>query len=220
MTVCACVPYPSVMPAFAQIHLGDLPTWLAGLGTVGTLGAALWQIGVERKRRHEREAQEREERHRAQARLVAAVIGPEEPAEDQFKDVEILGRTGVDLINGSAEPVYRLVVAIVNIQGTSPQTIERWIEAQQQAQDRSELLSVPITTASILPGGVHRIWVRGIGWGRVLSGRRAAEVAFTDRAGSHWIRRATGQLEELAEDPIFHYLKYGPHDLQTPERLT
>ena len=73
------VPYASVMLDIAQIHLGDLPTWLAGLGTVGTLGAALWQIGSERKRRIEREAQEREEWHQAQARLIAAVIGPEEP---------------------------------------------------------------------------------------------------------------------------------------------
>ena len=66
------------MVATAEIHLGDLPTWLAALGTVGALGAALWQISTERKRRHEREEQQREERHLAQARLIAAVIGPEE----------------------------------------------------------------------------------------------------------------------------------------------
>jgi hypothetical protein len=120
------------------------------------------------------------------------------------------------LINGSAEPVYRLVIAIVNIQGTSPATIESWLEYRE----RDPMKNVaPITTASILPSGVHRVWIQGIGWGQVLSGRHAAEVAFTDRAGSHWIRRGTGQLEELAEDPIFHYLKYGPHELQTPERL-
>jgi hypothetical protein len=124
MTVCACVPYPSVMPAFGQIHLGDLPTWLAGLGTVGTLGAALWQIGAERKRRHEREAQEREERHRAQARLISAVVGPEEESGGWA----VPERTGIDLINGSPEPVYRLVVAIVSVQGAGMQTIERWLE--------------------------------------------------------------------------------------------
>ena len=90
------MPYASVMFDIAQIHLGDLPTWLAGLGTVGTLGAALWQIGSERKRRIEREVQEREERRQAQARLIAAVIGPEEPSDK----AAILGRTGVDLING------------------------------------------------------------------------------------------------------------------------
>jgi hypothetical protein len=103
------LPYSSVILASAQIHLDDLPTWLAALGTVGALGAALWQIGAERRRRHEREAQEREERHKARARPIAAVIGPEEYAgAGAGRD-----QTGIDLINGSPEPVYRLVVAIV-----------------------------------------------------------------------------------------------------------
>jgi len=101
------------MLANAQIQLGDLPAWFAALGTVGTLGAALWQISAERQRRHEREAQERQERHRAQARLIAAVYDPEEYAESRNAEGN---RTGIELINGSPEPVYRLV-AIVNIQG-------------------------------------------------------------------------------------------------------
>jgi hypothetical protein len=80
----------------------------------------------------------------------------------------------------------------------------------------------PITTASILPGGTYRVWIDKVGWGRIINGRLGAEVAFTDRAGSHWIRRATGQLEELAIAPLEYFKKwnmYGPHDLQTPQRL-
>lgn len=42
------MPYASVMVATTQIQLGDLPTWLAALGTVGALGAVLWQISTER----------------------------------------------------------------------------------------------------------------------------------------------------------------------------
>jgi hypothetical protein len=204
------------MLATADIQLGDLPTWLAGVGTVGTLGAALWQIGAERKRRHEREAQEREERHLAQARLISAVMGPEEPPTKGRP--EILGRTGIDLINGSPEPVYRLVVAIVSIQGAGMRTIEQWLEYRDRRPYTDN--AMPITTASILPSGNHRIWIQGTGWGRFLAGRNGAEVAFTDRAGSHWIRHAMGQLEELAGDPISHYLGAGPHDLVIPERLT
>jgi hypothetical protein len=202
-----------MMLATAQIHLGDLPTWLAALGTVGALGAALWQIGAERKRRHEREAQEREERHRAQARLIAATFGPEDHSGP--------GRTGIELINGSPEPVYRLVVTIVRIQGAgSPATIEGWLEYRDRNREKHYpgLAPTPVTTASILPNGRHLVWIDGI-WGRGLGERHGAEVAFTDRAGSHWIRRATGQLDELTEDPITHYLGAGPHDLQTPERL-
>jgi hypothetical protein len=151
--------YASVMLAAGHVDLGDLPTWLASVGTVGALGAALWQISAERRRRHEREAQEREERHRAQARLIAAVMGPEERSDK----AAILGRTGVDLINGSAEPVYRIVIAIVTAQGLEPETIESWLEIRNR--DPLKRSSVPITTASILPSGLHRVWIRGTGWG-------------------------------------------------------
>ncbi len=112
----------SLVLASTQIHLGDVPTWLAGVGTVGTLGAALWQISAERRHRIEQEKREYEERHRAQAKLIAAIIGPEEHGE-----TPALGRIAVELINSSAEPVYRLVIAIVNIQGTSSKTIEEWL---------------------------------------------------------------------------------------------
>ena len=182
-------------------------------------GAALWQIGAERNRRHGREEQEAEERHLAQARRIAAVLGPEErPAKGQ---PDILGRTGIDLINSSPEPVYRLVVAIVDIQGAgTARTIEGWLEYRDREREtyRPGLASAPITTVSILPGGTCRAWINGV-WGGGLGVRHGAEVAFTDRAGSHWVRRATGQLEELAADPITHYLGAGPHDLGVPDRL-
>lgn len=169
------MPYASVMLATAQIHLGDLPTWLAAVGTVGALGAAFWQIGAERRRRHEREAQEHEERHRAQARLIAAVLGPEEHGGIGSRASD---RTGIELINGSPEPVYRLLVAIVRIQGAGyPSSIESWLEREEEEREKRQhwtkedygkywpLLTVPITTASILPSGRYRVWLQGI-WGR------------------------------------------------------
>jgi hypothetical protein len=202
--------------------MGDLPTWLAAGGTVGALGAAFWQIRTERQARLTREQQDRDERHREQARLVAAALGPIErpPSQESGKPSVLQGRTAVDLINGSAEPVYRVVAAIVGIQGTLPRTLEDWLETRERMPSQSGIPEpIPATTASILPGGSYRVWIRGIGWWGVLSGRGAAEVAFTDRAGTHWIRRANGQLEELPEDPITRYLGLGPHEFQTPERL-
>lgn len=179
------------------------------------------QIGVlepqalELKASLEQREREAAERSLAQARLISAILGPEErpPGKDP-----ILGRSAVDLINSSPEPVYRLVIGIVFIQGAGPKTIEDRLDLRDKSDEKYQ--AVPITTASILPPGTHRIWIHGTGWSAILSGRGGAEVAFTDRAGRHWIRRATGELEELPEDPIYHYLKYGPHDLQTPERLT
>jgi hypothetical protein len=179
------------------------------------------QIGVlepqalELKASLEQREREAAERSLAQARLISAILGPEErpPGEDP-----ILGRSAVDLINSSPEPVYRLVIGIVFIQGAGPKTIEDRLDLRDKSDEKYQ--AVPITTASILPPGTHRIWIHGTGWSAILSGRGGAEVAFTDRAGRHWIRRVTGELEELPEDPIYHYLKYGSHDLQTPERLT
>jgi hypothetical protein len=80
----------------------------------------------------------------------------------------------------------------------------------------------PVTTVSILPSGLHRVWIRGTGWHRILSGRTGVEIAFTDRARAHWIRRATGELHKLPKPPLEYFQAlgfYGPHDLQTPERV-
>jgi hypothetical protein len=41
-----------------------------------------------------------------------------------------------------------------------------------------------------------------------MAGRLAAEVAFTDREGSHWIRRATGRLEELPQEPLEYFQQW------------
>ena len=161
-------------------------------------------------------------RHREQARHISAVLGPlERPANPEPGARSVLhGRTAVDLINSSPEPVYNLVIAIVGIQGTLPRTIEGWLEMRDRYRsEQGTPEPIPVTTASILSSGTYRVWIRGTGWWGVLSGRGAAEIGFTDRDGCHWIRRASGQLEELSEDPIHYYLKHGPHELQTPERL-
>jgi hypothetical protein len=159
---------------------------------------------------------DREQRHRDQARLISAVVGPEEESGGWA----VPERTGIDLINSSPEPVYRLVVAIVSVQGAGMPTIERRLEYQNREKDIFKRPQAPITTASILPSGTYRVWIAGRHLGVAAYLRYGAEVAFTDRAGSHWIRRATGQLEELPEDPILHYLGRGPHDLHIPERAT
>jgi hypothetical protein len=78
----------------------------------------------------------------------------------------------------------------------------------------------PVMTVSIVPPGKHVVWVEGIGWSGHLSGRSGAEIAFTDRAGIHWVRRASGQLEELPESPYKFFAQFGlftPYQLQTPE---
>lgn len=201
------------------VSWGDVPTWVAAVGTVGTLAAGLWQIGSERSRRIAADERLREERRREQARLVAAYMGeqdkpakpPESPADDQ-------GRSAFYLTNNSPEPVYSVVVGMVFVQGAGPRSLEDMLELNHAQYGRRG----PVTTVSILPGGLYRVWISGVGWHRILSGRAGVEIAFTDAAGAHWIRRAGGALEELAESPL-DYLQqwhfHGPHDFQTPERV-
>ena len=124
--------YALVMLASADIHLGDLPTWFAAVGTVGALGAALWQIGSERRRRHQREVFD-------QARRIAAVVGPDKPPEEEGQQ----GWRGIDLSNGSDEPVYRLLVAMVAIQGDDPHTIEEDPSSIGSIGNRSGQVSTP-----------------------------------------------------------------------------
>jgi hypothetical protein len=211
----------------AGLHLGDFPTWVAAVGTVGALVAALIQINTERERRHALEARDAQERHLAQARLISAFLGVEEtrgrpgPAQAQPAEPQNpwAGRTAIYLVNGSDEPVYEPVVGLVAIQGAAPRRMEDWFRARES---NPNLLGVPVTTASVLPPGQSRVWIQGAGWSQHLSGRSGAEVAFTDRAGSHWIRHANGRLEELATSPFDHFGSVGltaPYELQTPERL-
>lgn len=75
-----------------KLQFGDLPTWVAAIGTVGALSAALFQINTERKARW---AQER----RSQAAHVSA-----------WPDVRRGIPSTVILMNHSEEPVYEVVV--------------------------------------------------------------------------------------------------------------
>ena len=179
------------------------PGWvaLAGVGTVGTLIAALYQLSSQRRRREQ-------EQHREQARLIAGWVGRGDKEAD---------RTPLFLANGSPEPVYNVVCTIVNVQGAAPRTGEEWRRVAKQSEP--DHLRTPITTATILPPGRWQVWIAGYGWHQRLSGRVSAEVAFTDRAGSHWVRRANGDLEELTEPPFKHFALVGPYELVTPDPI-
>jgi hypothetical protein len=81
---------------------------------------------------------------------------------------------------------------------------------------RQDYRPVPVITVSILPPGKSVVWIQGTGWSGHLSGRSAAEITFTDRAGVHWVRRGGGQLIELSENP---YKYFGRHGLTAPYEL-
>lgn len=181
------------------IGAGDAPTWIAAIGTIGAFATGFWQIANERRRRVAEERERRKERHREQARLVSAYKGEEEgpvgqkPGEPSERD----GQTSFYLANNSAEPVYSVVVGLVFIQGAGPRSIEDMLDLNRNQFHRQG----PVTTVSILPGGLYRVQIAGTGWHRTMSGRAGVEIAFTDRAGTSWIRRAGGELGELPPKP-------------------
>ena len=69
----------------------------------------------------------------------------------------------------------------------------------------------------MIPPGRYRTIVSG-NWG-ILSGRPGAELAFTDRAGVHWMRASDGTLSEIPQPATAYYGIDGPYDWETPEEV-
>lgn len=103
----------------------------------------------------------------------------------------------VTLANGSAVPVYQAVVFVVAQRGRDPATAEVIARAAEQDDAESGLYRL----FAVLPPGR---WVIGCFWSAGMLRLPVAEIAFTDAAGLHWIRRASGELQPLATDPVSH----------------
>lgn len=230
------------------VQWGDVATWVASVGTVLAVVVALIQVARERRARLAAEARDRADRHLAHARLISAWLGPAEavPAEQHVNygagdaDWMYNYRTPIYIHNSSAEPIYEVVTGIVFIQGAgAPRALEDMLSFRQRRRSESaELVAKgvegaegelrafqrdPITTVGIVPPGTWRVWIGGKGWTSILSGRGGVDVAFVDRAGVSWVRRAMGQLDELSARPLEHFGKhglYGPYQFQTPEDAT
>lgn len=80
--------------------LGDIATWVSGIGIVSTFIIGFIQINNERKFRKEKERRE-------QAVHISAFIFKETPA-----------KTTISLLNLSSEPVYEVIVSISVFEGT------------------------------------------------------------------------------------------------------
>jgi hypothetical protein len=156
---------------------------LAAGGTVGAFAAALWQIKQERDARKRLESEVRQRERRAQAQRISAW-----PASERE------GQTIIALLNRSEEPVYRAVVTLVFIQGAAPATAKDVYELGRSEYGR---------TLSLIPPGRHETCVAG-GWGG-MSVRPGTELAFSDRAGVHWLRAADGTLTEIPKPPVEYY---------------
>ena len=174
-------------------HLTAWATAAAAVGTVGTLTFALYQLAGERRRRRAAEGV-------AQAQLVSGWIG-----SDWMHQTATTERQRIELLNASGEPVHRAVVHLVFIQG-GPRT-GRQMDQEHQGRFREALLVIPPGRYYVeVPAAFHH-----------MHRRHGVELAFTDRAGVHWLRASDGRLEEIEQAPTDYYGLSLPIDWASPE---
>ena len=170
------------------------PGLAAPLGTVAAVSLAL--LGVLRQRRIENRRDRREH-----AESISAWIAEERPPDD----IEATGGTSVQLENASQHLAYEVVVFQVYIQGAGPRTGEDWriVLNRREKPTTPRFRENPFAVLGVLQPGRS---VADLDWlSSIMQGRLAVEVAFTDRAGQHWIRRSTGHLAEISQSPIDYY---------------
>lgn len=120
-------------------------------------------------------------------------------------------RSVLALSNHSDEPVYDAVVVLVLIQGAGARTGEEIAKSDH-------LIHAYVRRLAVVPPGLWQVEVEA-GWGGMYRAP-GAEVAFTDRAGVHWVRRATGSLQEIDTPADDHYHLPRPMPVTLPQPLT
>lgn len=172
------------------IHLGDLPGWLGAVGTVAAVSLALYQVSKERSAREADKRETAAADRRRQARQISAWYAGDAMGSN--------GDTLMYIVNSSDQPVYEAVAWLVIAQGAGPKQGEDYAEGtgdKDHHHYRRTFLNIPpgrwsITFPTSWPGMFRQPGI---------------EIAFTDSAGSHWIRRANGGLEQITKSPFNHY---------------
>lgn len=175
------------------MELGDLATWLTGLATSGAWAVALITLHRGRRAREASDAERQDGERREQATKISAWHGG-----SRSEDIDDLVA-----LNASDVPVYNVVVSMVFAQGAAA----RLGEEVQNPDDH--------ICCAILPPGKWWVPAPG-GWGGMYR-HPAAEIAFTDATGLHWVRRGDGTLEELKDSPFDHFKISRPISLRTAE---
>ena len=166
--------------------------WVAGLALVAAAGWVTSVVFAVRRDRKE-EHVDAEAECRAQAERVSAWPGPSADPQP------------VALLNHSDEPVYEAVATFVFIDGSGP----------TRGEEVTPELAARRIRVGVIPPGRWRVCVDGE-WNGMYA-RLGLEVAFTDRAGAHWVRRADGRLEQLPQGAFDYFALSRPLELTPPE---
>lgn len=181
-----------------NIELGDLATWVTGIATAGAWTAALISIRRERKARQEFNKDKLERESRSQAVKISAWFGGRILPGEEWDSLILLNRSDV--------PIYNVVVTMVFAQGAAPRV----------GEDVRDLPDHRVFYTVLPPGTWKAVAPRG--WAGMYR-MPAAEVAFTDSAGLHWVRRGTGQLTRLPIEPFDYFEVMRPIEFGMPEAV-
>lgn len=179
---------------------------ISGVAAVGTVGTLAWAVvnGLELRRHADADRREAEairneaniEKRLDQARRVCGWVTslgqlPQSPCGPRPHSQRL------QFSNSSPEPVHELVAYLVWVQGSGPRTGEE----MQGHHGATRMRAI----VQVLPPGNFRVTLDGPA-DTPAGGRLGLEVAFTDGAGRHWVRRVpSGNLESLDVTPVAHY---------------
>ncbi|QNJ90988.1 hypothetical protein HZU40_22510 [Mycolicibacterium fluoranthenivorans] len=183
----------------------SIGTWIAAVGTVGATGMAVRSARQARTIAEQSRADALEVRREEaaakkidQASKICAWIGVPDATDWGPVSGDV-----VKLSNTSDQPVHSVIVYLVWVQGAAPRTGEKQ-EAHSRAHESSDINTMR-AVVQVLPPGESELYFAEIE-SRPPQGVLGVELAFTDRAGVHWVRRAgTSELITLHNDPIKHY---------------
>jgi flagellar basal body-associated protein FliL len=162
----------------SRFNSGDIPTWLAAVGSTGTLGFAVYQLYKTSKDR-------KKERIEQQARKIFAYFVPAETSYHAF----------AMLYNLSDSPVYNVVITQVTVHGVSPSDGKtKWNNGSSKL---GEYISV------LTPGKFQTVNDFDLDPG--MSRRYGIEIAFRDSEEQSWIIDGHGHLHAIKVDPLIYY---------------
>src|SRR5665213_1956217 len=167
-----------------KFELGDIATWVAGVGTVAAFFLAFGQLEAERRRKTKEE-------HEGQARSISAWVAREGVGTAQGDDGPV---TWIAISNSSNKPIHEVVATIVKFPHGG---------GRDSLNDGKNVPLEFRAFVSVVPPGIS--YARVSGGYRGMHFQPAVEVAFKDRSGGYWIRGKNGGTFEIEKDPVIHY---------------
>jgi hypothetical protein len=162
-----------------NIHWGDIATWVTGIFTIGLFIVGFNQIRIERNRRIQEQIRKIKLEHEQQALLISSWVSEENG-----------DHTIITILNHSDEPIYKVILSIVNIKG-------------RNAWGGKKIPNELRACISIVPPGKYYAKV-GTGYNG-MNFRPGIEIAFIDKKGDCWIKNGDGKIEEIKQFPNEYY---------------